>query len=78
MFAQLQSLLRPPISFIILLQASPAERGNVRPADKLQVKAAAPLLDWPDPSKTQSTVVTVLGCYNAPPPAGACLYIKRS
>jgi hypothetical protein len=74
MFAQLQSLLRPPISFLIQLHASPAKRGKVRPADKLQVKGAAPLLDSPDPSKTQSTVVTVLGCYNAPRrPGPACI-----
>ncbi len=37
-------------------------RGKVRPADKLQLKAATilPLLDSPDFSKTQSTVGTML------------------
>jgi hypothetical protein len=41
-------------------------------ADKVQVKAAniLPLLDSPDPSKTQSTVGTVLSIYTAPASRG--------
>ncbi len=51
-------------------------RGKVRPADSLQVKAATilPLLDSSDPSKTQSTVGTVLSICTAPrqPGPGPC------
>ena len=49
-------------------------------ADKLHVKAAKflPLLDSPDPSKTQSTVGTVLSICTAPrQPGPNCLLKKR-
>ena len=55
-------------------------RGKVRPADKLQLKAATilPLLDLPDPSKTQLPVGTVLSICTAPQiPAAIVLYNAR-
>ena len=43
-------------------------RGKVHPADKVHLKAAKyyPSMDSPEPSKTQSTVGTVLSIYTAP------------
>ncbi len=53
---------------LLLLYTLPATRQARRHADKLPFKAAksCPLLDLPDPSKTQSTVGTVLSTCNAP------------
>ena len=52
------------VLLFLLVPAIPTKRGKVRPADKLQLKAAKsyPLLDSPDPSKTQSTVGPVHLC----------------
>ena len=50
-------------------------KGLVCPADKLQLKASYPLLDSPDPSKTQSTVGTVLSTYTAPSSRGRIVCI---
>ena len=59
---------------LLLLRALPARRQGAS-ADKLHVEAAKlyPLLDSPDPSKTQSTVGTVLSICTAPRQPGPIL-----
>ena len=59
--------------------ALPAKRGKVRPADKLQVKAAKflPLVGLVRFKQTQSTMGSVLSIYTAPRQPGPILPGKQ-